>query len=137
MMSQAISPRWYVDTSAALKLLIEETESPALTAELAAAKPALASARLLETELRRAAHRIPELQQDRVTALLELIDIYEMPASLFRQAGLIAGPNLRSLDALHLTAAIAVDAEAIATYDTRLSEAAATVGLAVIAPGAR
>ncbi|MBO9522435.1 MAG: PIN domain-containing protein [Nocardioidaceae bacterium] len=125
---------WYLDTSAALKLLVEEPESPALAAAVDAATPHLFACRLLETELRRAAHREPALPQEAVTELLDGVDLFEMPASLFRQAGLLPGATLRSLDALHLAAAVALDVDAVLTYDVRLAAAAHDVGLAVVQP---
>ena len=45
-------------------------------------------------------------------------------------------PYLRTLDALHLEAAMRLDAAAVLTYDRRLSKAARSVGLRVVAPGA-
>lgn len=45
-------------------------------------------------------------------------------------------PYLRMLDALHLEAAIRLDASAVLTYDQRLADAAWSVGLTVISPGA-
>lgn len=45
-------------------------------------------------------------------------------------------PYLRTLDALHLEAALRIDAAALLTYDHRLGEAARSAGLDVIAPGA-
>lgn len=46
---------------------------------------------------------------------------------------------LRSLDAIHLasaqTAAAAAPLTALVTYDSRLSEAAVSLGIAVVAPG--
>ena len=42
---------------------------------------------------------------------------------------------LRTLDALHLEAAIRLDVEAILTYDVGLGDAASAAGLDVIAPG--
>ncbi len=37
-----------------------------------------------------------------VTQFLTGVSLYEMPGSLFREAGLLPGADLRSLDALHL-----------------------------------
>ena len=55
---------------------------------------------------------------------------------LLREAGLVPGHNLRSLDAVYLTAAIRIGVDAVLTYDTRMIEAARDLGLAVVAPGA-
>lgn len=44
-------------------------------------------------------------------------------------------PHLRTLDALHLEAAIRLNADAVLTYDHRLGDAARSIGLEVISPG--
>ena len=41
---------------------------------------------------------------------------------------------LRSLDALHLAAAIRLGVDAVVTYDTRMTQAARDLGLVVLAP---
>lgn len=126
---------WYLDTSAALKLVAVEQESAALAEAIETAGARLVGTRLLETEMRRAAHRAPGLHQDQVTALLSTIDLYSLTDAVFRQAGLMPGAALRSLDALHLAAAIALDVQAIVTYDQRLLQAANEVGVVALAPG--
>ena len=128
--------RWYLDTSAAMKLIKREFESTALAERLRADRPDLISALLLETELRRAVHRHEPLTQEAVSAFLATLTIYDMPPSLYGEAGLIGGPDLRSLDALHVCAALRCGATAIVTYDERMGRAAAAVGLPVISPGA-
>lgn len=125
---------WYLDTSAALKLIIREAESEALIEEIGSARPILAASFLLETELRRVVHRVPELSQALVTSLLDRVDLYEVLPAMFRHAGLLPGAQLRSLDALHLATAIAIGADDILTYDQRFAEAAGQVGLTVLAP---
>lgn len=126
---------WYVDTSAATKLLLKEPESSALIQVLERDEITLAGTWLVETELRRVVSRIPALSQIMVTALLDEFDMYEVPASLFREAGLLPGPGLRSLDALHLAAALRIGVDGICTYDHRMQESARELGLAVHAPG--
>ncbi len=125
---------WYLDTSAALKLVIEEAESPALAAQIDAEEPGLASCLLLETECRRAAHRVAALTQQHVTDLLASVDLYDAPASLYREAGLLPGTGLRSLDAIHLAACIRIGADELITYDQRMAEAARELGIPVRSP---
>lgn len=125
---------WYLDTSAALKLIIREAESEALVEVIGSARPTLAASFLLETELRRVVHRVPQLSQALVTSLLDRVDLYEVSPAAFRHAGLLPGAQLRSLDALHLATAIAIGADDILTYDQRFAEAAGQVGLTVLAP---
>ncbi|NYF98388.1 type II toxin-antitoxin system VapC family toxin [Janibacter cremeus] len=127
--------RWYLDTSAALKLMVEESESTALADRLDTEAPDLVACLLLETELRRAAQRREVLSQERVSQFLEWVGLFEVPASLFREAGLVTGANLRSLDALHLAAAVRIGVDAVVTYDQRMAEASRALGFAVVAPG--
>jgi uncharacterized protein len=126
--------RWYLDTSAALKLVVEEDESSALAETLDRQQPDLVACWLLETELRRAVQRDEGLTHEVITGLLDGIGLYEVPGSLFREAGLLPGANLRSLDALHLAAAIRIGVEYVLTYDTRMRDSARLLGLAVLAP---
>jgi predicted nucleic acid-binding protein len=58
-----------------------------------------------------------------------------VPSSLFREAGLLPGVGLRSLDALHLAAALRLDVDAVLTYDTRMVDSAAELGLRAFGPG--
>lgn len=125
---------WYLDTSAALKLLVEEAESVPLAEHLDARSPELVSCLLIEAELRRAAQRHPPLSQEAVTQLLDRISLSEVPGSLFREAGLLTGVDLRSLDALHLMAAIRQGVDAVLTYDHRMARAARDLGVPVVAP---
>ena len=76
--------RWYIDTSAATKLLITEAESDALAHELDATQPDLAACYLLETEVRRVVHRVEALTHEAATTFLEGVDLYEVPPSPFR-----------------------------------------------------
>ena len=126
----------YVETSAAAKLLVEEPTSGRLAARLDSAvdsDDALLSSMLLETELRRFAVRV-DLAQVAVTGLLERFDLVETDRSLYREAGLLLGRHLRSLDALHLATALRVGADVMVTYDRRQAEAAESAGLPVLAP---
>ncbi|MDR0591681.1 MAG: type II toxin-antitoxin system VapC family toxin [Bifidobacteriaceae bacterium] len=126
---------WYLDTSAALKLILAEAESAALIEALDQAKPELASSYLLETEVRRAAHRSPDFGQAEATSLLDRVVLHEAPPAVFAQAGLLTGATLRSLDAIHLATAINIEASQIVSYDRRLASAARELGLAAAAPG--
>lgn len=128
--------RFYLDTSAAAKLLVEEPESAPLAAWADGADVALVATHLLEAELRRFAGR-HDLPQADVSEILARVDLYDLPPSLYREAGLLPGQMLRSLDALHLAASIRLDVEAIVTYDHRLAEAAEQVGVRVHAPNVK
>ena len=128
--------RWYLDTSAAAKLLVEEIESDALVAFLdrtVEGGDVVGSSRLLETELRRLGVRL-SIPQEHVTLVLERLDLLMPDDEVFRTAGLLPGSSLRSLDALHVAAALRWTADAVVTYDERQALAARGVGLEVAAP---
>lgn len=126
--------RWYLDTSAALKLVIEESESDALARVIDREQPDLVACWLLDTEMRRAAQRDEALTQEIVSGFLDGVGLYDVSASLFREAGLFPGSNLRSLDALHLAAAIRIGVDHVVTYDSRMGDSARLLGLSVLRP---
>lgn len=126
---------WYLDTSAALKLIVGEAESHALIDAINGEAPTLVSSRLLETEMRRAVNRLTGLTQRHVAGVLDRVDLYDLPPGTFTQAGMLPGVDLRSLDALHLASAINIGVDAVVTYDLRLAEAAMDAGLVVRSPG--
>lgn len=68
--------------------------------------------------------------------MLRKVTLLPVAASVFDRAGLLEPPELRSLDAVHLAVALDLGAEveAIVTYDHRMSEAARSHGLEVLAP---
>ena len=124
----------YVDTSALGALLIDQPESLVLVDWLDQTTATLVSSDLLETELRRLAVR-EGLDQTDVTRVLDGVALAALDRAVYRSAGFLPMPYLRTLDALHLEAALRLDADAILTYDHRLGDAARSVGVDVIAPG--
>lgn len=128
------APLVYADTSALGALLIAQAETQALVDWLEQTHFSLVSSDLLETELRRMAVREGR-DQSKVSAILEGVSLAALDRATYRSAGFLPMPYLRTLDALHLEAAIRLDAEAVLTYDHRLGEAARAAGLDVIAPG--
>jgi uncharacterized protein len=127
-------PVVYVDTSALGALLIDQPESPALLDWLDHTPANLVSSDLLETELRRVAVR-EGLDQSDVTRILDGVALAALDRAVYRSAGFLPMPYLRTLDALHLEAAIRLDTSAILTYDRSLAEGARSAGLDVVAPG--
>ena len=127
--------RIYLDTSAAAKVLVDEAESEALTAYLddERSNTEIVSSALLETELRRLAGRLG-LDQSAVSDRLTRIDLIDPSRSIFHEAGVLPGPTLRSLDALHLATALRIEADVVVAYDLRLLDAARDLGLAIDSP---
>jgi uncharacterized protein len=127
--------RIYLDTSAAMKLVTAERESPTLQVHLGRHEEAVIfSSVLLETELRRGAEANGATQAE-ATAVLAGVHLVDAPRTLFREAGLLRAPGLRSLDALHLATALRHDVEVLLAYDRRLLEAAQLLGLSTSSPG--
>lgn len=127
--------RIYLDTSAAAKLLVDEVESDAITAYLDRDDDdhEIVSSALLETELRRLAVRLV-LPQSSVSDLLSRVDLIDPTRSIFHEAGVLPGSNLRSLDALHLATALRAEVDVLVAYDIRLLEAARALGLSAESP---
>lgn len=124
----------YFDTSAAMKLLVEERETAALAASLGASPDLrLVASWLLHTELHCAAGRRPEaVSLASVTQLLDPIDLVDLTrGDMIAAAG---HAPLRSNDAIHLAVAVRLGVDAIVTYDEELAAAARHTGLLVMAP---
>ena len=126
--------RWYLDTSAAMKLLVAEAETEPLSTWITGAQRQLVACYLLESEVRRAVQRYPDLGQVDAVALLDGVDLYEVPPSLFREAGLLPGEHLRALDAIHVAAAVRLGVDGLVTYDHRMAAGVRAVGLPVVSP---
>ncbi|MGH3278523.1 MAG: type II toxin-antitoxin system VapC family toxin [Trebonia sp.] len=126
----------YLDTSAALKLVAPEAETPALELWIAerAGVPRVSS-RLLRIEmLRSVARNAPELasRANDILSSIVLVSIDDVAPT----AEVIGGPLLRSLDAIHLATAHELRTELMAfvCYDKRLRDSAEALGLPVEAP---
>ena len=125
----------YLDSSALAKLVIDEPETDALRRTLRTATRPVTSD-LARTELMRSVRRHAEDRMVMARLVLDSVSIMSMPASTFDAAGRLDPANLRSLDALHLAAALELgdDLDGLITYDRRLAEAATALGLPVTSP---
>jgi predicted nucleic acid-binding protein len=128
----------YVDTSAVLKLVVEEKESSTAATYLSTAATQgnqLAASMLLYTELHCAAHR-RGIPSKLVNAVLSGINLVDLARSDLMYAAALPG-GLRSADAIHLAAAIRLQADLLVAYDAELLAAAVDAGLNVLSPGGR
>jgi len=129
----------YLDTSAAMKLLVAEAESDALAAYFQSPpagtdERALAASWLLHTELHCAANRHPdEVGLDSVRILLDTVSLIDLTRGDLLTAGTLPG-QLRSHDAMHLAVALRIGADEMLTYDAELGDAAAVAGMPVVQP---
>jgi hypothetical protein len=125
----------YLDSSALVKLVMKEPQTAALRRFLSHRRD-LASSALARTEVIRAVRPLGPEAVRRARALLRRIDLVRMDDALLDAAAILDPPPLRSLDAIHLAAALALgeDLELVVTYDLRMQRATADLGLAVSAP---
>jgi uncharacterized protein len=125
----------YLDTSALVKLLVDERESLALVDFLSQGRRVVSSA-LTTVETVRACRRVAVALDD-VNGLLESVETIAIDADVVQTASAIDPPSIRSLDAIHLASAKGVEDPALefVTYDARLADAARTHGLRVVQPG--
>jgi predicted nucleic acid-binding protein len=126
----------YLDTSALVKLVIAEPESPALRAWLLEAERDAVSCDLARAELLRAVRRAAPDRAVQARVVLDSITLLEVTTSTFEAAGRLDPTILRTLDAVHLAAALALgdDLESIVAYDDRLIQAAGLNGVPAISP---
>ena len=126
----------YLDASAVVRLLVQEPETAALRRRLGG-WPRRASAALLRVELLRAVRRagLPRLMEG-ARRQLASIHLIRLDDDLLERAAALEPVTMRSLDAIHLAAAVGLGADlaAVVTYDARISSAAQAIGLPVIAP---
>lgn len=137
----------YVDTSSLLKILIEEEGSDRVEMVWDAAD-ALASVKLVVVEARaalaaaaRGARLTSDQHEEAKTALSELTgDLHLVEVSdelILRAADLAEIESLRGYDAVHLAAALHVEAAVLTSVDDALCEAAARNGMYIANPLAR
>jgi uncharacterized protein len=125
----------YLDSSALVKLVVEEPESSALVAWLGAHRTR-ASCGLARVEVIRAVRAQGRPAINRARQLLERISLVRLDDALLDRAASFDGGSLRSLDAIHLAAAATLgeSLSEVVTYDRRMAEAAGQFGLFVVAP---
>ena len=129
----------YADTSALVKLLVVEAETPTLQSYLSSSGQRLASSELTIAELGRTAVRAGASGAS-VRALLGQIDLLAVRRDALERAGNLPSPEgtfLRTADAIHLVAVLELGETVFMTYDRRQAQAAARQGLQVTAPGRR
>jgi predicted nucleic acid-binding protein len=128
----------YLDSSALLKLLVEESESAALESWLSdQATTPIVSSELARLEVVRAARRLDGAVVPAARALVSQVDLIPLTVGLIDEAADIGEPALPSLDAIHLVSALSIAGEltAFVAYDHRLVAAAEAAKLDVRRPG--
>lgn len=126
----------YLDTSAAMKLLVEEPESAALVSYLQSGgdERRLVASWLLHTELHCAANRHPDdIDLASVGVILGAVTLVDLTRGDLLTAATLPG-RLRSNDAVQLAVALRVGADELVSYDAELISAADTAGIVTVQP---
>lgn len=127
----------YLDTSALVKLVALEPESEALRKWVETRSDPLVTSDLARTELLRAVRRARPESAPLARQVLDALTVLQLGTGVFEEAARLEPPSLRSLDALHLAAALTLEDDllGVVTYDDRLAEATRLLGFPVLAPG--
>jgi uncharacterized protein len=126
----------YLDTSAIVKLVIEEPDTSAVEGAIAHCEAAFSS-RLAVVECFRAIARVSNHTVLATTAeIFEALVLHEVSDAVLERAAALTPSSLRSLDAIHLATALLLDQSDLAfvTYDAKLAQAAKSQGLWVVQP---
>jgi uncharacterized protein len=129
---------FYVDTSAAIKLLTEESHSKAFAAFYDKnAHSEWVSSALLRIELTRAVIRVMPAMLSDARDLLAAFSTIAIDDDIVEGAVNQPDRGLRSLDAIHLATAriLGSELDAVVSYDDRLLRAATDAGMPVASPG--
>jgi predicted nucleic acid-binding protein len=127
---------FYIDTSALVKLVVREPETVGLRDWLAETPRDPVTCDLARTELLRAVRRVAPDLLVQARMVLDLVTITDVTTAVFEAAGRLDPAILRTLDAIHVAAALDLgdDLEGMVTYDERLAQAAEQNGIRVSSP---
>lgn len=126
----------YLDTSAFVKLVVEEPRSGALRSYLGRERGRRVSSALLRAEAVRAVRHLGPEALGRTRQALRAIDLVAVADQILDAAGSLEPRIVRTLDAIHLATAASLgdDLDAIVTYDARMIEGARLLGLPAVGP---
>jgi len=126
----------YFDSSALAKLVVDEPQTQALLEWLTVEARVVISCDLSRTELMRTVRRAAPDRLVRAREVLDSVTLLSVTAAIFDAAGRLDPVELRSLDAIHVAAALDLgdELQGIVTYDDRQAAAAAANGIPVLRP---
>ena len=128
----------YLDSSALVKFVLAEPETDALVKFLTG-WPERISSVLARVEVLRAVRRagVEEATHRRAESVVARIGLVGIDAAVLRVAADLDPRELGTPEAIHIATALSVgeELEGLVSYDARLSRAATSSGLSVLAPG--
>ncbi|MSO78471.1 MAG: PIN domain-containing protein [Acidimicrobiia bacterium] len=127
----------YVESSALVKLVVDEPESSALRSALEHATRTTSELAITEV-VRGARRRHGDTGSARARAAILSFELMSVDRPVLDAAARLDPPNLRSLDAIHVATALTLGSADVVffSYDRRTIEAAEAHGLTVSSPGA-
>ena len=126
---------WYLDSSAILKLILDEVERPFLLKTL---KTKSITSRISRVEVKRTVTRLAPEHLKLTNLELEKFDYLPLSSSVLSIAeGFTSKVTLKTLDALHIASVLALGTfvDGLITYDRQMIKNAKELGIKVISPG--
>ena len=125
-----------VDSSAIVKLIVDEPKSQSFSAWLKNCKDDLYVSELAHTEVARAINRVDASLHGQLKTVIERFGTIRVSSQILTIASVLSPTNLRTLDAIHIASCLILgdDLSGFVTYDSTQAAAASHNGIAVIAP---
>jgi len=125
----------YLDSSAIVKLVVQEKESAALRRYLRRRAPLVVSA-LARTEVARALLPLGATAVQRGHDVLTSLEVIRVTDRVLLEAGSLLPSEIRSLDAIHLATMrqLGGSLRRVVTYDSRMAAAVSAMGMTTVAP---
>ena len=127
--------RWYIDSSAIIKLIKPELETKTLLQQLPLS---ITTSQLSRVEvIRTISLNFAELLEDAYDILSDIPMIAVDHSVLLAAENLPAFINLRALDSIHIATAFSMksEIEGVITYDKEMVKAASALGFKTMSPG--
>jgi predicted nucleic acid-binding protein len=126
---------WYIDSSAILKLILDESERKSLVKFL---KSPSVTSRVSRVEVKRTVNRLAPEHLELAFSELEKLDYFPISTSVLNVAeSFDQSITLRTLDAIQVATALYLgeSIEGLISYDAQMLKNAKKLGLKVVSPG--
>lgn len=125
-----------VDSSAIVKLIVDEPQSLSFGTWLKHCKQDLFVSEIAHTEVARAVLRVDSRLTSQLKTVFERFGTIRVSSQVLTVASVLNPSTLRTLDAIHLASCLILgdDLNGFVTYDDAQSEAAIQNGIKVVAP---
>lgn len=129
--------RWYIDSSAIVKLIKPEIETKTLLQQLPAY---ITTSQLSRVEVIRTINlNFPDLLEDAYDILVDIPMVAVDHSVLLSAENLPTFIKLRALDSIHMATAFSIknEIEGVITYDKEMVKAAIALGFKTMSPGVK